>query len=333
MYGPKVKEICRENNWHIYLGEDKEGNDISESQVNHHLMDTNDVFILPAVEGSGRVGQIILGIVMIVIGIIIIYGSWGTMTPQGLAAMGQGVIMIVGGLSTIYMALNTPKAQDQRAGPDERASFIFNGAANVVEQGGAVPCVYGRFRTGSTVVSAGIDTGEMTGGYYGGGWNGGDGGHSGCVTTDSMIFGTGLANTVKVGDYMTVIDPITYETAKGLVTRADVMSQPCVRITSESGVVLECSTSAPIADANGNEVLAPNLLGVSVLVDIDGIIKTEKVVSVEDIGLKDIVFITCENNFFLAGAEEGKHFLHHNAKNTGYSQNPGYNELFDIYPV
>lgn len=163
MYGPKVKEICRENNWHVYLDEDTEGKDIGEAQLNHHLLDTKDVFLFPAVEGSGRVGQIILGIVMIVIGIIMIYTSWGTLTPQGLAAMGQGVLMIVGGLSTIYSALNTPKASEGRAGPDERASFIFNGAANVVEQGGAVPCVYGRFRTGSTVVSAGIDASYIAG--------------------------------------------------------------------------------------------------------------------------------------------------------------------------
>lgn len=335
MYGPRVKEIVRENNWHVFLGEDTEGNDIGESQVNHHLTDTNDVFLLPAVEGAGRVGQIIYGIVMIVIGVIMLFTPAAPGAPtvmgMGVAAL-TGVMMIVGGLSTLYMALTTPNASDNRAGPDERASFIFNGAANVIEQGGAVPCVYGRFRTGSTVVSAGIDTGEMTGGYYNGGQGPGNGG-PGCVTTDSIIFAAGVAGDVKIGDYLTVISAINYEHGLGLVSQAERKFAECVRITSESGVSLSCSTSAPIADCHGAQILAPDLLGVTVLIDDNGIIKHEKIVSVENIGLQEIIHITCENNFFLAGSETGRYFLHHNQKNTGYGTNPADDELFDIYAV
>lgn len=162
MYGPEVKQVVKENNWHVYLGDDTEGNDIGESQVNHHLANTTDVFLYPAVEGSGRVGQIIYGIILIIIGIVMIIGSEGTLTGPGAATTWSGVLMIVGGAMSIYTALTTPGAAEKRADPDQRASFIFNGAANVIEQGGAVPCVYGRFRTGSTVVSAGLDTEQLT---------------------------------------------------------------------------------------------------------------------------------------------------------------------------
>ena len=175
MFGEKVKEVVKHNNWHVYLNEDKEGADIGEGQINHHLLDTNDVFIFPAVEGSGRVGQVILGVIMIVIGLIIIFGSSGTGVAPGSAVFWEGVLLITAGALNIYTALTTPKAQEQRAAPEERASFIFNGATNVVEQGGAVPCVYGRFRVGSTVVSAGIDTSQFTGGWIPGGPGGGGG--------------------------------------------------------------------------------------------------------------------------------------------------------------
>ena len=145
----------------------------------------------------------------------------------------------------------------------------------------------------------------------------------GCVTTESMIYGSGKASTVKVGDVMTVIDPHTLELGEGKVSRADVQVQPCVRLTSESGVVLECSTTAPIATADGSQMLAPDLLGQEVLVFDNGVVNTEKVVNVEHIGDKEIVYITCENNFFLAGATEDRYFLHHNVKDDGdLSTNP-----------
>lgn len=45
--------------------------------------------------------------------------------------------------------------------PDQRPSFIFRGPTNVIEQGTPVPLVYGKMRTGSVVVSAGIISEEL----------------------------------------------------------------------------------------------------------------------------------------------------------------------------
>jgi len=141
--------------------------------------------------------------------------------------------------------------------------------------------------------------------------SGGDG-FGGCVTRETVIFGYTSADEVRVGELMDVINPFTYEMSKALISRADIRTQPCVKITSESGITLECSTTAPIADENGIHVKAPRLLGVMVPVYDNGEIRCERIVSVEDIGMKEIVYITCENNFFLAGTTENKYFLHHN---------------------
>jgi len=159
MFGQHIKEYVKENNWHVYLNDDKDGNDIGEHQVNNHLMDTKEVFLFPAIEGAGRTGQIILGIIMIVVGVILIWTGYGA--GAGMQML-QGAMALLSGLSTLYTALNSPKGSENRSGPEERASFVFNGAANVIEQGGAVPCVYGHFRVGSTVVSAGIDSEQLT---------------------------------------------------------------------------------------------------------------------------------------------------------------------------
>lgn len=159
-FGEGIKQHIAENNWQVYF--DKiEGDGVHKDNV-HDFKDTKDIYLMPSVEGAGKVGNIILGIVLIVVGVLMIFGP-GT---QGAApaTIWQGAAYILGGAMMVYTALNTPKAQSARANVDERASFVFNGAVNVIEQGGAVPVAYGRSIIGSTVVSAGIDTEQIT--YY-----------------------------------------------------------------------------------------------------------------------------------------------------------------------
>lgn len=153
-YGQEVKMFIAENLWNVRFGSRK-NEAITPDQI-HNLEDHVDIYITPAAKGAGRAGQIIIGIVMIVVGIITaFYGN-----PTALQ-MVQGGLMIAGGAMQIYTALNTPKAAQARAEVDERASLIFNGAVNVLEQGGAVPCVYGRMKVGSVVASAGIYTEQI----------------------------------------------------------------------------------------------------------------------------------------------------------------------------
>ena len=45
---------------------------------------------------------------------------------------------------------------------DQRASAIFNGAVNTISQGHAIPIVYGRFRVGSTTISANVSAERNT---------------------------------------------------------------------------------------------------------------------------------------------------------------------------
>lgn len=156
-FGIKVKQILAESNWQVYKDRLDEDGSIDYKTVEDKLDSTKDVYILAPVEGSGRTGAIILGVVLIVVGIITIVYSGGSSS----VAIAQGIGMIAGGAMTIYSALTTPKAQQQRAAPDENASFVFNGATNVIEQGGAVPLIYGRCLAGSTIVSAGIDAEQM----------------------------------------------------------------------------------------------------------------------------------------------------------------------------
>lgn len=144
---------------------------------------------------------------------------------------------------------------------------------------------------------------------------GGGGGGGGCVVLDSAIYGmSASAEHVNVGDTMIVVDPITHVLGTGEVSYATKKTQPCVEVETVSGIVLRCSTSAPLALADGSQILAVNAIGSTIQVFNDGNFGLEEVVRVDDIGMNDVMHITCENNYFMAGVTEGKYILHHNLK-------------------
>lgn len=150
-FGYAVKQYIKENNFTVLLKQRDGGfRDISTDEVSLSLGSTEVVQIVPVVEGGGRVGQIIAGIVLISVGMWVTDMTFNSATPIGQGLISSGIGLIVGAI----MGPGAPKA---REAPDERASFLFNGAVNTLEQGSPVPIVYGRFRTGSVVVSAGID--------------------------------------------------------------------------------------------------------------------------------------------------------------------------------
>ncbi len=115
-------------------------------------VDHDEIHITPVVEGSGKFGQIILGVILIVVGAVMNFYAPGS----GAGVMAAGIAMVAGGVVQLLMpAPDINSLQNER--PDSKPSYIFNGAVNVYEQGGPVPLVYGRTRAGSVIVSAGFD--------------------------------------------------------------------------------------------------------------------------------------------------------------------------------
>jgi hypothetical protein len=142
---------------------------------------------------------------------------------------------------------------------------------------------------------------------------GGGGGGGACVTLDTWLPGFARAREVKVGEDLKVADPITFEERFGRVSYAQVKHAECVRIRTESGIELDCSSTAPIAVEGGERVLAPDLLGHRVPVCDRGEWHIERVTTIEQLGTREVMYITCEDSFFLAGRDRGRYLLHHNA--------------------
>ena len=71
-----------------------------------------------------------------------------------------GASMILGGVSD--MLFPKPKMPEFSSPNDPRISFGFSGTQNTSRAGTPVPLVYGEIFTGSVVISAGVDTHQVS---------------------------------------------------------------------------------------------------------------------------------------------------------------------------
>jgi len=135
----------------------------------------------------------------------------------------------------------------------------------------------------------------------------------GCVTVDSIMQDGSLAGDVVEGQELVTYDPYDYfSNGSSKVSYAKTKMQPCVRIVTESGASLVCSTTAPIPTLDNGYMLAPTLINRKVPVMRENITNWETVTTVEFVGEREIRHITVENKCFWAGETADAFILHHN---------------------
>lgn len=171
-------KALREGYFRIVRGDniDTDQFDVDETLVNFRLGRHKVVHIIPVPAGAkkGGFGKIVLGIALVglsfAVGPATLAGFAGAPgAAAGVATAGElsvasavlsgasslGFSMILGGISQML----TPQVKNnyQTGSVDERASFLFDGATNVSEQGGPINLCYGQFLVGSTIIAAGLD--------------------------------------------------------------------------------------------------------------------------------------------------------------------------------
>lgn len=141
----------------------------------------------------------------------------------------------------------------------------------------------------------------------------------GCVTMDSQLSNGILASEAKIGDVLAAHTPEDgFHNAK-IEDINDSIYTDCVRIVTESGASLKCSTSTPFnlkhatADLDdGSWVWSGDLLGHEVIVSRSGVTKWEKVVLVENIGKQFVCPISLGGKSFAAGETKDAMIYSHN---------------------
>ena len=142
--------------------------DIDETEL-HNPIGQSDISIVPVISGAGGgLGKTLLGVAMIGLAFAMpgaVFGGTGFTAAAGFsgfqAAVGNlGIALTLMGVSEMLFPL--PKPQDFNNEEDPRISFSFSGVQNTSRAGTSHPIVYGEIVTGSVVISAGIDTNQVS---------------------------------------------------------------------------------------------------------------------------------------------------------------------------
>ena len=162
---PKLEAYMANKYYQVLVGKE----DISREDL-HHPIGQDDIHIVPVVSGAGGGGfrNILIGAALI--GGAFLFSpltlSTFSTTAMGFgsaAGIAKGVAVIGGalvlqGVSEMLFPMPKPDMPED----DPRISFSFSGVQNTSRAGTAHPIVYGEVITGSVVISAGIDTNQVT---------------------------------------------------------------------------------------------------------------------------------------------------------------------------
>ena len=146
--------------------------EIGEEDI-HNPIGQSDISIVPVIIGAGgNTGRFILGAALLG-GAIFAGGGFGALFGEGLKfgggkfgaflgnfAANLGTGLLIQGVSNLLFPQPEPKEFNNEQDP--RISFSFSGVQNTSRAGTSHPIVYGEIVTGSVVISAGIDTNQVS---------------------------------------------------------------------------------------------------------------------------------------------------------------------------
>lgn len=162
---PHLEPELSKGHYRVSVG----GIDISEDELPYPA-GQQEIKIIPVVSGAGAAGRIIAGVALIAltfgIGAIVsagvTLGGLAGIGTVGTAFVGIGASLVIGGVAELLTPVpRLPTGTDTQQDP--RKTYSFSGIQNVSRQGVPVPVVYGESIVGSVVISAGIDTVEVSG--------------------------------------------------------------------------------------------------------------------------------------------------------------------------
>lgn len=136
------------------------GDDADSFNMQHGRQ--TDFILVPVLQGrkGGGLFNIILGAALIglafwnpaVLGMTTI--SSGIFAGVAQMPLLMGTALVLGGVS--QMLAPTPKMEGPQESPENKPSYLFNGAVNTTQQGQPIPLLYGRLAVGSAVISASL---------------------------------------------------------------------------------------------------------------------------------------------------------------------------------
>jgi len=158
---PKLEEHMSQRYYKVLVDDYEIGEEDIQNPIGQ-----SDISIVPVIAGAGGgLGKTLLGVAMIGLAFAVPgsiaftkAGITGGALSKGL--FGIGAALTLTGVSEMLFPL--PELPDFSNEEDPRISFSFSGVQNTSRAGTSHPIAYGEIVTGSVVISAGIDTNQVS---------------------------------------------------------------------------------------------------------------------------------------------------------------------------
>lgn len=153
---PELEAFFIGQDYTVYAGV----HNINEEELHHPVGSTEEIHLIPVISGSGAVGRIIGGALLVAASFFIpgvaLFG-----VALGPVLFGIGVSLILGGVTQLL----TPQipTQPKEKDPQQINSYSISGVQNTSRQGTPVNLVYGEIVTGAIIISAGVTTVDVPG--------------------------------------------------------------------------------------------------------------------------------------------------------------------------
>ncbi|OOF56131.1 MULTISPECIES: tail assembly protein [Rodentibacter] len=160
---PNLRQFLQQGLFKVRIGKDYLDRRYLEKGMFYQLKEGMSVCFTPVLKGAKRAG-----IFNIVVGAVLIAASWYAGGAAGWAYLGAsgygmatmafmaGASMILSGVS--QMLTKMPSMDIGKSESEKKNSTSFSSLSNMAAQGKPMPLAYGRIRTGSLIISQGIET-------------------------------------------------------------------------------------------------------------------------------------------------------------------------------
>ncbi|MCR1838460.1 tail assembly protein [Rodentibacter caecimuris] len=160
---PNLCQFLQQGLFKVRIGKDYLDSRYLEKGMFYQLKEGMSVCFTPLLKGAKRAG-----IFNIVVGAVLIAASWYAGGAAGWAYLGAsgygmatmafmaGASMILSGVS--QMLTKMPSMDIGKSESEKKNSTSFSSLSNMAAQGKPMPLAYGRIRTGSLIISQGIET-------------------------------------------------------------------------------------------------------------------------------------------------------------------------------
>lgn len=164
---PRLRNHMAEHDYKVTAGRLELDAGEHPEQLHYPVGEAEPIRIIPVMAGAGAVGRIVAGVALIAASILFapagaLAGGLFTLGSQAVPIVaGIGLSLALGGVAQLLTPvprINTGIDSEQ----DPRKSYSFSGIQNVTRQGVPVPIVYGETLVGSVVISAGLNTDNVS---------------------------------------------------------------------------------------------------------------------------------------------------------------------------